>query len=431
MIDSYLVVNPNNRILSPYAGIEPCFWAGMIASDLRFKGKHVNILDAEAQDLSFQATIDIIRASKPQHIIFVVMGNNPSVSSTIKMPITKKLIDNLLGEFDIKVAGLHPSALPQQTKMELGVDVLRGKCFDGTPDMPYDLVPMDKYISHFWHNLHDGSARQPYAVTYTSLGCASNCHFCTVVCQYGWQRKVWYRDIDAFIKEVDLLVSKYNVRNIKLYDEHFTTNHIRVNEICDKLIERRYDLNIWAYARVDTVNPKMLDKMWHAGFNWLGYGFESGSDIILAQSGKRASNMQARMAVKWTHEAGINVIGNFIFGLPLDTLETMQTTLDFAKSLNIEFANIYYCENLPGTGIYQNGNKDWSQFGQFSNQKKTEVIKFRNKAFNDYYTDINYLNHIKVRFGEQAVKQIQDMLAFGKPITRGAQNEILDTVSKP
>ena len=413
-----LLVNPNNRILSPFAGFEQPFFAGLYASQLREQGKDVLILDAEVMDLSFKETISVINRLNPKQIVFFVFGNAPSVSSTPKMKITKTLIDTLIGDFDIKITGLHPTALPRETRDELGVEVLRGKIFDGTPDMPYDLYEMDKYIAHNWHCL-DGTPRQPYAISYTSLGCSNNCQFCNVNAIYGYKRKVWYREIDKFLAEIDLLVNKYHVRNIKLWDEHFTVNRKRVIEICDRLIERKYDLNIWAYARVDSVDQEMLNKMGQAGIKWAGVGFESGNDNVLGQSNKRASTLQAKTAVKMIHDAGISVMGNFILGLAGDTPETMQQTMGFAKSLNIEFINLYVCEPYPGSDAFKEQTKSWEQYGQFSpNLEQNKVRQFRDKAFNDYFLDGNYLKHIEQKFGVQAVKQIKDMIAFGKPVTR-------------
>jgi radical SAM superfamily enzyme YgiQ (UPF0313 family) len=413
----YLLVNPNNKILSPYSGSEQPIFASLYATQLRNQGKDVKILDAEVLDLSVKETVEAVRKENPQHLILFMFGNNPSVSSTPKFKVTKEVVDYLIGDLDIKVTGLHTTALPQKSKDELGVEVLRGKIFDGTPDMAYDLFPMDKYIAHNWHCL-SGDARQPYAVTYSSLGCVGQCTYCNVSAIYGYQRKVWHRDIDKFLSEIDLLVNKYHVRNIKLWDEHFTVNRKRVIEICDKLIERKYDLNIWAYARVDTVEPIMLYKMCKAGIKWLGVGFESGDDEVLSVVNKRADTLQAKEVVDIIHNAGISVMGNFIL-FDGQTKESMQKTMDFAKSLNIEFINLYVGENLPGSELFKGQTKSWEQYGQFSpNLPKTEVREFRDKAFNDYFLDPKYLDNIKLKFGQQSVDQVKAMIAYGKPHTR-------------
>ena len=77
------------------------------------------------------------------------------------------------------------------------------------------------------------------------------------------------------------------MRNIKFADEMFVLNVRHVSGICDLIIERGYDLNIWAYARVDTVKDGMLDKLKRAGFNWLAFGIEAANDRVLNDVDKR------------------------------------------------------------------------------------------------------------------------------------------------
>lgn len=412
-----LMVNPNDGIVSPHSGIEPPLWAGLIASHYKEQGQRVQILDAEACDLTLEQTAEAIRDASPRQIIIVVMGNNPSASSTPKMIVTKKLIERLYCiDGKITVTGLHPSALPIETEMELGVPVLKGKIFDGTPNMPWELLPMDKYRAHNWHCLN-GSPRSLYASIYTSLGCPFDCSFCNIHALYNGKHKVWYRDPIEVIKEIDILVGKYNIRNIKFWDELFTLNPSHTKKICDLLIHRNYGLNIWAYARVDTVAPEMLVRMKQAGINWLAYGFESGSNEVLGEVCKRADKQQAFDAVKWTHEAGINILGNFIFGLPGDTDETMRETLEFAKSLNIEYPNFYVAKGYPGSKLYKDDN-NWASYSQFG-QDNSKANKFRDNAYIEFFNDENYQCHIMAKFGGQAVLQIKELLEFGKPVTRG------------
>src|SRR6202008_387444 len=90
------------------------------------------------------------------------------------------------------------------------------------------------------------------------------------------------------IEEIDLLVNTYGVRNIKFADEMFVLNVRHVNSICDLIIERGYDLNVWAYARVDTVKDSMLDKLKRAGFHWLALGIEAADETVLTDVDKRS-----------------------------------------------------------------------------------------------------------------------------------------------
>ena len=157
---------------------------------------------------------------------------------------------------------------------------------------------------------------------------------------------------ERVIEEIDMLVNTYGVRNIKIADEMFVLNQRHVLGICDLIIERGYDLNIWAYARVDTVKDGMLDKLKRAGFNWLALGIEAADDRVLTDVDKRYEVHEVYDTVRKIKAAGINIIGNYIFGLPEDTIDTMQQTLDLALDLNCEFANFYSAMAYPGSPLY-------------------------------------------------------------------------------
>ncbi len=100
-------------------------------------------------------------------------------------------------------------------------------------------------------------------------------------------------------------------------------------------------------------------------------------------------------------DAGIRVIGNYIFGLPDDTVETMQETLDMAMELNCEFANFYSAMAYPGSKLYEIAVREgwklpdeWHGFSQHSYEmlplptkylSAPEVLKFRDDAFHKYF----------------------------------------------
>ncbi|MBI1923206.1 radical SAM protein, partial [Candidatus Poribacteria bacterium] len=150
--------------------------------------------------------------------------------------------------------------------------------------------------------------------------------------------------------QIDKLVNEYGVRNIKIADEMFVLNPRHVLGICDLIIERGYDLNIWAYARVDTVKDGMIDKLKRAGFNWLAFGIEAASERVRDDVQKGFDQDDIFQTLNKVRGAGINVGANYIFGLPEDDLETMQQTLDLALELNSEYAN-FYCF-VPGTLVH-------------------------------------------------------------------------------
>ncbi len=395
MID-WVFVNPNNRLPTPLAAVEPPLWLGLSASYREQQGASVSILDAEAEDLSIDETADRIRRMSPTNVLLVVQGNNPSVSSTPKMPIAEALADRI-SDLNVSFTGLHPIALNYPNTIKTP--------FRGFPDMPFDKLPMELYRAHNWHCL-DGSPRSPYASVYTGLGCSFSCYFCDIHTLYGGRRKVLFRPIPAIIKEIDTLVARYHVRNIKFWDELFALKEDRVLAICEML--KDYDLNIWAYARLDTVTEKMLKAMKRGGINWLAYGFESVVNSKMKEYVR---------AIQMTRDAGINIMANFMFGLPEDTEDSMKATLDMAIRENFEYVIFYVALPYPGSEWYtklKDKPTDWSSFSQFSPNicADPKVVKFRDEAFKSYFTRPEYLSMIKTKFGEKAVEHIKEMIKW-------------------
>lgn len=482
-----LLINPSDKSLytnlDKERAIEPPLWTAMIAGYIRDQNKNysIKIIDANAENLSAIETVNRILDLDPILTGIVVMGSNPSVSSTPKMGIVRELLNELNGRKKTFLCGLHPSALPEQTLIEEKTDfIVQGEGFvsilnllyrlinngnrdniKGTwhkylqrkyvdrnmnrkceydysfigaeqligsnelPSPAWDLLPMEKYRAHNWHCF--GLQRQNYGIIYTSLGCPYNCTYCNIHSMYGKKTGIRFRSPEKVIQDIDILVNKYNIRNIKIWDELFTINEKRVIDICDKLIEKDYDpkLNIWAYARVDLVNKKMLHKMKKAGINWIALGIESASNIVREGMSKKFTNEKTIEAVNLIKETGMNIIGNFIFGLPNDYEKTMNETLELAKQLQCEYANFYISVAYPGSQLYKDEIKSghklpekWDDYSQYSknivpsfNRYLTgkDIIEFRDKAFQEYFTNPDYLKMIKEKFGTDTVKQIEEM----------------------
>ncbi len=450
-------------------GLEPPLWGAILAGYLRDKGFDVLLLDAEVEGWSWEETARQIKDANPVLAVVTVSGSNPS-ASTMNM-VGASAIINSLKELDpninTAISGLHPSALPERTLREEASDfVIRGEGFHtfprliealkaGAEDFPiagllykkngqeivnpmpelltdldslpmpaWDMLPMEKYRAHNWHCFDDITRRQPYAVLYTSLGCPFKCSFCCINSLFG-KNTIRYRSVDSVMNEIDELVNRYGVRNIKIMDEMFAMNEKRVTELCDRIIERKYDLNFWAYARVNTVSQRMLAKMKQAGINWLAYGFESGSKRVIKDVTKGYDTEKVMDVVQQTYSEGIYICGNYIFGLPEDDYESMNETLALMFEINAEWSNIYSAMALPGSKLYdlalENGwalPESWQAYSQYAYETLPlptkylsggQVLAFRDYAFDAYYKNPAYLNMIRSKFGDETMKHIMSM----------------------
>jgi radical SAM superfamily enzyme YgiQ (UPF0313 family) len=235
------------------------------------------------------------------------------------------------------------------------------------------------------------------------------------------------RQPEKVVAEVDFLYNTYGVKTFKIIDEMFVLNDRHVSHICELLAAKSYasELNFWAYARVDTVRSERLQLLRSAGIRWLALGIESGSAHVRDGAEKSLDADGIVAIVRSIKNAGIYVIGNYIFGLPDDHLGSMQETLDLAKDLNCEFANFYSAMAYPGSPLYnmalRNGwalPEHWSGFSQHSydclplpTERATaaQVLRFRDEAFHNYFEDPQYLNMIAGKFGLETRRHIEDM----------------------
>ena len=415
-----VLVNPNCLTPAPFSAIEPPLWLGLIAG-YQMVRKSVEIVDAEAEGLTTTETILRVNGLHPKEIIIVVMGANPSVSSTPKMPVVEELLKYL----DAKLTGLHPIATKYPNTVIEPFPFSQAPRHphqfpdppfkSELPSVPWWLLPMARYRAHNWHCLDDLSRRTPYGVLYTSLNCPFKCSFCNVHSLYG-DRQIRHRAYNDIYAELHYF-AKNGIRNIKVWDELFSLEETKVLNICDYIIRMGFDFNIWAYARVDTVTEKMLVKMKKAGFNWLAYGFESAGEGVRNRARKRVADSVVKRAIEMTRDASINIIANFMFGLPGETEDDRNASLSLAIRENFEYVNFSVALPYPGSDWYNSLEEkptDWSSFSQFSPNicADPKVVSFRDNAFQDYFSRPEYLSMIKGKFGEKAERHIKEMIKW-------------------
>src|SRR3989338_2542329 len=498
-----LFINPGDtkqvyqHLSNTLSGIEPPIFCGLYANFMRSKGFGVDILDVP--DLGLSAELAAVMATdlNPKLVVMVVYGFQPS-ASTQNMPSAGKIcrfIKEKNPQTKILITGTHPAALPDRTLREESVDfVCTGEapltilhlteairtrdtdyskvgdlCYwdDGSvaltnhlplikdlneemPGIAWDLLPMANYRAHNWHCWEETMPRNPYISLHTSLGCPYKCSFCCINTPFsgpnysfnGPTYRMW--SPKRVVEEIDFLVTKYGVRNIKIADEMFVLNPNHVFGICDGLIERGHDLNIWAYTRIDTTKEEFLERLLKAGILWLGIGIESGSKYVRDGSDKKFKNEKKNLlnvneniinVVRRIQAAGLYAGCNYIFGLPDDTTETMQETLALAREINSEFANFYCAMAYPGSPLYvaakskgyplpeDPGGPGWIGYSQHSYETlplppdvltAAEVLGFRDEAFLSYFTSPEYLAMMDKKFGPGAVDQINEMTGHGR-----------------
>jgi len=470
-----------------YSAIEMPTWAALLASAVRVKGHEPCILDFDACPATDENAAEQIASSKPKLVVFVLYGQNPN-SGTTMMIGAKSLVTQLkLSHPNLKTAfiGSHTSALPHEviqykyvdfafinegvyglldlleTDLENDLDNVRGMwykkhglprpttggCIVKTDDMDvvmpgyaWDLLPKDKnlldnYRAHYWHTNFLEKGRTPFAAIYTSLGCQFGCNFCmiNIVNRTSYDEGIVSSDSRGMrfwspkliLKELEYLYEN-GVRTIRLTDEMFFLNKKYYQPILQGIVDRGMKFNFWAYARVDSVREDQLKLFKDAGVNWLALGIESGNQQVRLEIDKgRFKQVNIREVKKQIKDADINVLGNYMFGFPEDTRETMQETLDLALELNCEHANFYAAMALPGSPLYMEAkNNNWElpqTFDEFAflsydckplrtkSLSGAEVLKFRDDAWHTYFSHKPFLDLVENKFGIQSRQNVEEM----------------------
>lgn len=474
-----LFINPGDRkqiyqnLGDEFCAIEPPVFAGLFATYARKQGLSVAILDGPALQLSAEQIATQVEDYNPTLVAIVVYGFQPSASTQNMSAAGKiaKLIKEGNPSRKILMTGTHPAALPERTMRDEAIDFvcdLEGpvtiaktaralkdgadsffripslwwrdregqvhKALSSEPlldnldqEMPgiaWDLLDVPTYRAHNWHSFDHIDDRSPYAAIHTSLGCPYKCTFCCINAPFG---KASYRmwSPEQVVREIDFLVERHGVKNIKFVDEMFVLNKRHVLGICDLLIERDYKVNIWAYARIDTVRDEFLAKLKAAGFNWLCLGIEAANSTVRDGADKEFSDESIVDTCRRIQSHGIYIIANYIFGLPEDNLERMQQTLDMALEINSEFANFYSAMAYPGSKLYLSAieNKwelprEWHHYSQHGyetlplrNEHMTsaDILRFRDQAWKTYFTHQPFLAMLERKFGRNVVEHVERM----------------------
>jgi hopanoid biosynthesis associated radical SAM protein HpnJ len=189
----------------------------------------------------------------------------------------------------------------------------------------------------------------PYISFYTTRGCPAKCTFC--LWPQTFDGHMWrQRSVDDVAKEVEHALKLFpDVQEIFFDDDTFTIGKERVLALC----ERFKPLNFtWSCTSRVHVDLETLQAMRAAGCRLFIVGFESGNPQILKNIKKGASVEQAREFMKNCKKAGIVVHGDFIIGLPGETRETIEESLQFAKELDCETIQVSIAHAYPGTEFY-------------------------------------------------------------------------------
>lgn len=396
-----LTLNERMGRLSAAGAIMPALGALYIGALLRKEGFDVNILDSEGLGLGLKATVDEILKRKTG--ILGITTTTLSILPAIAVAKEVKARDlarlRQRGEPEIKIflGGPHVTAVPEET-MEmfpeidgcvLGdgelsfLEVVRNisnatGCGEGVDGLIWrengkilsnkktrHVKDLDKLPFPGWDMLEGfpkiyrppfhSYRRLPVANIITARGCSRNCSFCD---RSVFGNRINSHSIEYVIDMIERLIKDYSIREISIKDDIFMTSEERVSEFCRRIRAKRLGIPWSCNARVDSVSEKMLGEMKKAGCWMISYGIESGSDKMLEKMNKLITRETVVKALNITRKAGIMSKGFFMLGIPGETEETLEETLEFVQELKLDELNVNFFTPFPGSALFNELVKD-------------------------------------------------------------------------
>ena len=290
---------------------------------------------------------------------------------------------------------------------------------DSLPWPAYHLFKMDRYT-----NLQPATDAIPGARSFsimTSRGCPYRCTFCSQsIMPIKWRA----RSPENVIEEWRHLVKDLGALEIGVLDDSANIRKNRLHQLADALIDNQINHVPWIFVngiRANLADLDLLVKLKKAGLKRTAFGVETGDEQMIVKIDKHIDHDTIRQAFKNAKAAGIETIGFFIIGLPGDTRETMQKTIDFAIELDPMIANFSMMTPYPGTIVYeqvkQSGRflvQDWEDYVFFDQKARYEMGDLTAELMEEMYRKAYRQFYWRPKYVMRAMSRKDFWLKFGR-----------------
>lgn len=337
--------------------------------------------------------------------------------------------------FDVGFIGEVEISLP----LFLECDVMDLDAFEQVPGIIYkkdgnykrtrpapQLQNVD-YAHYPARHLVDNSRYASFITKYKNFTCfisSRGCPFKCIFCEQG-ELKFRGRSAQNVVEELLECHEKHGIREFDMFDSSFTINKQRVIEVCKAIIDAGLKVHWAVRSRVDCVNEEVLYWLSKAGCNRVYYGIESGNACILKTLKKDTNFDRMRNTIATTKKMGIDTFGYFMVGSPGETPETVRQTIDFAKTLDLDYAQFSKVTPMPATQLYamymREFNEDyWKEYIKHPteqiaiprpgcNMTDDEIQRLCHKAYMEFYYRPSYVIRalMRVKSAEELFRSLK------------------------
>jgi radical SAM superfamily enzyme YgiQ (UPF0313 family) len=267
------------------------------------------------------------------------------------------------------------------------------KCKEKLPEWGFKLpipehhqLPLKKYRLSHGRNV-------PLTSVLTSYGCPHKCSFCV-----SGRIKYRYRDPVNILDELKYLKS-IGIREINFRDNIFGFHKKTTTQLLEGMISNNLNFSWVSDSRLDILDEPMIKLMAKAGCHALHFGIESYREKTLIDYDKNIKDIDCiEKTIQLCKKYKILSVGYFILGLPGESMDDVNKTIDYSISLNCDYASFNLPMPIVGTELRDNSIKEGliskieeKYDGSFEPIltsrliKKSEMLKLQRKAYRKFY----------------------------------------------
>lgn len=187
--------------------------------------------------------------------------------------------------------------------------------------------------------------KRNFATVMTEFGCPYRCTFC-IMSTLGWK----LRPVANVLAELEH-VHALGIRELFFLDQTFGLQKPRAFELLRAMQTRNYDFGWLGFTRPDILDDALLSAMQRAGCHTLILGLESGDDAVLAAAKKDYVREEVLAGFQRCAAHGLRTVATVIIGLPEETADSFQRTMDFLKTVPVDFVSFNVAVPRMGTPL--------------------------------------------------------------------------------
>lgn len=362
------------------------FFLAYSTSLLKSRKKEARLIDAVAGGLDEKRVLDEISSAKPG--LIVIETSTPSFNNDIRLAYEIKRKNSnsrivlcgphattyakdilkeydhvdyiLMGEYEYTLLSLVEELEgPGDLKSILGLayrdnkDILINRprpAIVNLDELPY---PQRQLPDIYRYNDGFAGLPVPNVQMWSSRGCPFKCIFCLwPQVMYGGH-KYRKRNPANVAGEMEWLIKEFNFKAVYFDDDTFNIDKTHVLGICEEIKRRKIKIPWAAMARADLMDEELLRSMAGAGLYAVKYGIESANSKILKLCKKDMNLARAEKMIKHTKSSGIKVHLTFCLGLPGETKQSIQESVDFISRTKPDSLQFSLATPFPGTEYFR------------------------------------------------------------------------------